>query len=123
MKREIILFLIVGAFSTVINYLTFVLLVYFDTNRLFASASGYVCGLVIGYFLNKNYSFDTKSSSHKLFYSYLFVYLLNLVISLAILKILISFSLNIYIANFLVICYTTMANFIGLKLKVFKSGI
>lgn len=122
MNREIIKFLIVGVISTILNYLSFSILFKILTiNYLISSAIGYMSGLVLGYSLNKNWTFEYKNENMKTKLQYLIVYLTNLVISLLILKILeTKFGINPMIGNVLVICYTTVANYIGIKIFVFS---
>lgn len=122
MSREIIKFLIVGGISTILNYLSFfILFKVLTVNYLTASAFGYMSGLVLGYSLNKNWTFEYKNENIKTKLKYLIVYLTNLALSLFILKVLeVKLGINPMIGNVLVICYTTIANFIGIKIFVFS---
>lgn len=124
MTREIIRFLIVGGVSTVLNYSSFfILLKLFDSNYLLSSGIGYIFGLILGYSLNKNWTFEYKNESIKTRLKYLVVYGVNLLLSLLILKGLkTNLGLNPIIGNFIVICYTTIANFVGIKIFVFNEG-
>ncbi len=124
MTREIIKFLIVGGVSTALNYSSFfILLKLFELNYLLSSGLGYIFGLVLGYSLNKNWTFEYKNESIKTKLRYVVVYGVNLLLSLLILKGLkTSIGLNPIIGNFIVICYTTIANFMGIKIFVFNEG-
>ncbi len=124
MTREIIKFLIVGGVSTALNYSSFfILLKMFELNYLLSSSIGYIFGLVLGYSLNKNWTFECKNESIKTKLRYVVVYGVNLLLSLLILKGLkTSIGLNPIIGNFIVICYTTIGNFMGIKIFVFNEG-
>ncbi len=124
MTREIIKFLIVGGVSTALNYSSFfILLKLFELNYLLSSGLGYIFGLVLGYSLNKNWTFEYKNESIKTKLRYVVVYGVNLLLSLLILKGLkTNIGLNPIIGNFIVICYTTIANFMGIKIFVFNEG-
>jgi len=64
-NKEFIRFCFVGGLSTIINYgLFFILLTYLNLNYLFSSASGYISGTIFGFFLNKKYTFKSKSKKH-----------------------------------------------------------
>lgn len=124
LNMKFIKFLIIGGTSTILNYLTFFILFQFQIfNYLLSSTTGYLTGLVFGYFLNKYWSFESKSTNHiKDAILYLSVYLTSLVVGLSVLYIAVEI-LNIHplIANIISIGITTILNFTGLKLIVFKN--
>lgn len=72
MKR----FIIVGAISTIINYCITVFLVLIKISPEYASGGGYIAGFLMGYPLNKHWSFDAKNSERfkQEFIKYFFVY-------------------------------------------------
>lgn len=116
-------FLIVGGFSTIINYLFFYLLyIFLHVNYLFASAAGFLAGVAFGYMLNKTWTFRISSPSTKgLVVKYLTVYLVSLCLGLIAIHILIAiFKVNPLLANLFAIILTTCTNFIGTRLLVFR---
>jgi putative flippase GtrA len=117
-------FLIVGGLSTILNYLCFYALINLYVDYRISSALGYISGLIFGMYLNKNWSFESQQSLLKITPSYLTVYFVSLGTSLLFLNFLVE-SLNIpeSISNIGAIGLSTVMNFIGLKLFVFKKAV
>ena len=123
MKNQLLKFLIVGLFSTIINYcLFYFLLKIANINYLISSSCGFIAGVFGGFYLNKNWTYNDKNNkSNNLLWKYFSLYLTSLLISLIFLKITVDYSgLNAEIANLLAIIITTCVNFIGTKFMVFK---
>ena len=120
LETQLTKFLIVGGFSTVVNYAVFYsLLTFFQFGYLFASGSGFVSGVLFGYLINKSWTFEVDSSE-AFFFKYLVVYLFSLSLSLAVMEVLVGyFGLAAEIANILCIVITTCTNFVGVKHVVF----
>ena len=88
---------------------------------LIASSIWYISWLILWYFLNKNYNFYLKQYNNT-FIKYILVYLTNLIVSLLILKLLVeNFSINVYSSNFLILIYSTVANYLWIKYFAFKN--
>lgn len=122
-QRQVVLFLVVGAFATAVNYLVFL----FFLNILgiwyiVSSWIGYFSGVVLGYWLNSVYTFSAKDQiSRRSLFVYIFVYTLSLCIGSVLLYILVEFlKLSPEAGNILVIFQTTTTNFLGCKYLVFK---
>jgi len=116
-------FIVTGIISTLANYSIFYLLLDFlRVNYLISSASGFLFGMIIGYFLNRNWSFQIqKKTNIEEIMKYFFVYVFSLIISLIFLKIMVDIvKINIKLANFFALILTTCTNFIGIKIIVFK---
>lgn len=116
-------FIIFGGLSTIINYSVFYLLfTSFNLAYLFASSLGYIFGLIFGYILNRKYTFSsTNTEKLKEFTSYLMIYLTSLFLSLNLLNLLVeNLNFNPLLANIFAIALSTMTNFAGCKLFVFK---
>ena len=116
-------FIVVGVGSTLVNYLIFyTLLEFLKINYLISSAFGFLFGMMIGYFLNRKWTFqmETKTTNAEII-KYFFVYAFSLILSLIFLKITVdAFKINTKIANFFALILTTFTNFIGIKMTVFK---
>jgi putative flippase GtrA len=116
-------FIVVGVGSTLVNYLIFyTLLEFLKINYLISSAFGFLFGMMIGYFLNRKWTFqmETKTTNAEII-KYFFVYAFSLILSLIFLKITVdAFKINAKIANFFALILTTFTNFIGIKMTVFK---
>ena len=123
--QRIIKFLLVGGFSTVLNYLSFVLL--FAVLRVAyipASIVVYCIGMVLGYFLNRTWSFVSESKAiSKEFVVYLVVYLFSLLLNIFILKMCVeTFNISPLIGNVVAIAASTVSNYVGCVLLVFKKN-
>lgn len=122
MKKEIFKFLVTGGICTALNYSVFyILLTALNANYLISSGTGYISGVVLGYYINRNWTFRVKEDNVFMKVKYLLIYTLNMLIGLVFLKALTELlGINPKLGNILVIGYTTVANFIGIKLFVFR---
>ena len=123
LTKEVLKFIVVGVFSTIVNYLCFYILYEFvHINYMISSASGYMLGVLAGYVLNKRWTFKSDSKSKTEIVKYYVVYLISLAISLKALELLVTgFGLDPKIAQILVIGISTVINFLGLKLFIFTT--
>jgi len=123
LSKHFLKFAIVGGFATILNYgLFFALFKLFNVNYLISSATGYISGVILGFYLNKTWTFESESKEYvPEVIKYFIVYAISLVVGLGLLKILVSY-LNIHplVANIGVIGCTTIMNFIGTKFFVFQ---
>lgn len=123
MKKQLIKFLIVGLYSTIINYFLFYFLYKIvNINYLISSSLGFIAGVFAGFYLNKNWTYNDKNNKSKtLLWRYFSLYLASLIISLIFLKVSVDYiGINAEIANLLAIVITTCVNFIGTKFLIFK---
>lgn len=125
-KYQLSRFLLVGSLSTTVNYLVFFGSAYLlDIYYILASTIGYLSGLVVGYVLNRNWTFSTSkaiSKQHHEIARYLLLNATSLVLSLLCLHLLVDWlSLPAWFSNILAIAVSTTTNFLGLKFVVFKS--
>jgi len=115
---------LVGILSTIFNYGVFVFL-YKTINVYYivSSVTGYVSGLLLGYLLNKNWTFVSQIDKSKSYIvGYITVYVLSLLSSQALLFSLVEFLfLNPLYANIFAIVLSTVLNFFGIYFFVFKS--
>lgn len=115
-------FLAVGAANTVFGLsVIFSLMYFFELNPAVSNLIGYAFGLILGYFLNKNWTFKYKDVRRKGFFLYLLVilmaYLLNIGLVYSGIK---YFLLNHYVAQIGgMILYTTVS-FVGCNRIVFR---
>jgi uridine kinase/putative flippase GtrA len=117
--KRFVRFLTVGAFATVVNFAGFLFLLRgADFDYRIASAAGFLAGVGAGYSFNKKWTFQSHAGhSVSLMTSYLGVYTISLVMSLALLEWLVRFaSLPAVLANIVCIGFTTMTNFLGTSL-------
>jgi putative flippase GtrA len=123
MKEQFLKFIIVGIFSTIINYgLFYLLLEIVNINYLISSSLGFIAGVFGGYYFNKNWTYNNKKTKSKdIALKYFLIYLGSLAISIIFLKITVKLiGINPKIGNILSIALTTCTNFFGTKFLVFK---
>lgn len=116
-------FIVVGIWSTIVNYgMFYILLEFVEINYLISSAVGFICGVFAGYGLNRRWTFKIdKEKSRIEIIKYYTVYILSLILSLLFLKFIVDIvGLDPKIANILAIGLTTCTNFVGIKIIVFK---
>ena len=112
----------VGSLSTVLNYGCFYLLrTFLGVHYTFASAVGFVSGVIFGCWLNKHWTFQIKDKDDRHLIKYSFVYLGSLILSVRVLHTAIKVTgIHPNAANIMVIGLTTCTNFLGTKLLVFN---
>ncbi len=120
-KKELIKFAIIGIFSTLYNYIAYVIIYTLFENIFLASCVGYTVGLINSYIFGKKWVFRHNTSSNKrLIISFLIVYATGCFVSSGII-----FAINrIYnahnIAWIIGTGYSIFNNFLGSKFIVFK---
>ena len=121
LKNNFIKFIIIWIISTLLNYLVFFIIYKLWILYIVASSIWYMSWLILWYFLNKNYNFYLKEY-HNTFIKYILIYSINLIISLIILSLLVEiYFINVYLSNFLILIYSTIANYLWIKYFVFKN--
>lgn len=122
-KKQFLRFILIGGFSTLVNYAIFYTLYQvFHLHYLTASSLGFLTGVLAGYTFNKNWTFESKTPPKHTWVKYLGLYLVSLMLGLGFLKGLVMLGIPPLIANVLMIGLTTCTNFIGTKVWVFKLG-
>ncbi|MCC6274983.1 MAG: GtrA family protein [Leptospiraceae bacterium] len=129
MNRELlgkfIKFLIVGGVCTLINYGIFYgLFHYIKIQYLLSSIIGYISGLLLGYFINKFWTYQVDKKAKDIFViKYMVIYMISLFVSTAFLKLLVeTLLLNPLLANIFAIGLSTIMNFVGTNFLVFRNN-
>ncbi len=123
-RLQFLRFIAVGLLSTTINYGIFSLLYgLFGFYYLIASFFGFISGVMIGYPINKYWTFGIIEQDNKIsLLKYISVYICSLILGQMFLYFFVEYlGFAILLANFFMICITTVTNFIGIKLWVFYS--
>ena len=77
--KQFLRFLLIGLESTVLNYLFFLILLYFlMVNYVASYAIGFVVGTLFGFVFNKLWTFESEREAHKEIGIYFLVYLISL---------------------------------------------
>ncbi len=116
-------FFVIGVLSTAVNYgIFFILLQLFHFYYVIAAIAGYVSGLMIGFVLNRSWTFqslETRVTREALLYGG--IYFFSLVMSMLFLRLLVSaFGFDPRFANVCAIGLSTIINFLGCKFFVFR---
>jgi len=114
---------IVGIISTIINYSVFALLYKtFELYYIFSSVMGYICGLSLGYLLNKYWTYiDQIDKTKSYIFEYFILYMISLFVSqLFLFSVVEIIFINPMYANILAIGLSTIMNFLGTNFFVFK---
>lgn len=123
--RQALKFIVVGGFSTVVNYAVFFLSYsYGQINYLLASGIGYVTGLTVGYFWNAAWTFREQADRTlvgRQTLRYVSVYSASLLMSLGLVYLLVHWlGMDPRWANIIAIGQATLTNFLGCKYYAFK---
>jgi len=121
-QKQIFKFAVVGFFTTILNYAFFYTLYdAFKVNYLISAAIGFIIGVAAGFLLNKRWTFSSKKNINSEIYYYFSVYTFTLIIGLSSLQFLVSnLNQDPKLANITAIAITSIINFIGVKIMVFK---
>lgn len=123
-RQEFQRFIVVGIVSTIVNYGFFYTIFGLSGRYILASSAGYIAGLIVGYALNRNWTFGDKKADqkNKEFLLYCIIYAGSLVFSLLFLRALVEWAhFDPIIAQVFAIGLSTLMNFIGLRFIVFRN--
>ncbi|MBL8030464.1 MAG: GtrA family protein [Candidatus Doudnabacteria bacterium] len=119
-------FCLVGILSTLVNYSIFYALFKIaDFYYLLASSLGFICGIFVSYILNRKFTFKSESQKRLIeFFKYLLVCLVSLCFSLLTLNLMVEKAhLSPLLGNLFAIGVSTVLNFTGARLIVFKAKL
>jgi putative flippase GtrA len=123
LTKKVMKFGVVGGITTMLSYGIYILLSeVLGMNYLVAQVISYLMGLVVGFFMNRNWTFSSHlEEDEKYFSRYLMVYLVSLGLSNAFLWVLVDNGIfESWFANILATGLSTATNFIGTNYIVFK---
>ncbi len=114
--------MVVGGISTVLNYAVFLLLLnVFGVNYLLATIVGFATGAILGYYLNKTWTYDASDKGHSAAITYISLYSISLLAGLGFFWMLVEkLQIPPEFGNIFVIILTTIMNFLGTKFWVFS---
>ena len=119
-KREILLFLCVGAIATLIDFFVYFVLVDFGVTNFIAKSISFLSGVLAGYLGNVNITFQDAVPRPS---RYLVVYALSLLINVSINSITYSVSGNGLMSWLLATVSSTIFNYLGLRHFVFTQKV
>lgn len=113
-------FILAGGVATLVNYTLFSLLLRMGVHYLAASASGYLSGVLISFFINRRAIFRTSHSPlGPQLLRYLGAYGLALVVQLALLELLVRLGAAAMIANAVALVVVVVVNYFVVRRFVF----
>jgi putative flippase GtrA len=123
-KKEIFRFAIVGISTVAIGYLIYRCLSYLGLNKEISNGIAYCCGVVISFFANRSWTFNSESSS-SITLRFLYLHGASLLacvfINSTAYYLLAETPFKFEIAFLFGIMTSTLMNFIGMKFFVFTS--
>jgi len=123
--KNIIYFLkfsLVGVFNTLLNYVVFIIfLLYFNIDYWISGIIGFFSGAVLGFFLNRNFTFSSKISKKKGLIKYLLIQIFCLSVHICIQIISVEFfSINKVFSQIVSIIITVFINFYLVRNLIFN---
>jgi len=121
--KQFLKFCLVGLESTILNYLFFIIFLYFILlSYTLSFAIGFITGTLFGFVFNKLWSFESERNPSKEIVVYFVVYLISLFLGMLCLRILVNqLDMKPIIANIPVLAITTLINFFGTKILAFNN--
>lgn len=124
-KRELVIFLIVGASTVLVDFITYRGLIDFQVMEVnTAKATGFLVGTLFAYFANRLWTFGQKSHKPGSAWRFSALYTstlgANVLINALALKLLADMAIAFQLAFLLATGVSASLNFLGMKLFVFK---
>lgn len=105
-------FLVAGTANTAVNYSLFVLLVYLGVHYNIALVIEYICGVCLGYILNRYWTFSSTTSNRKDFPKYVALYMASFLLNAVILNALVLLDIvGPIIGQLIGLCVATLFSF------------
>lgn len=125
-KRELIIFLMIGASTVLFDFLTYSGLTEFQVMEVgMAKTTGFLVGTLFAYFANRFWTFGQKLYAPGSIWRFLILYATtlcaNVLMNAFALKLLASMALAFQLAFLLATGASACLNFLGMKFFVFKS--
>jgi len=121
-RAEILKFLVGGSTAVFTDFIIYKLLMNFGIDRNSAKAISFVCGSIVGFIINKYWTFKSSVFSIKEIFKYTILYVVTAFINSQVNKyVMLVFKHEL----FAFLCATgvsTILNFLGQKFLIFKKG-
>ena len=119
-KKEILKFLIGGGTAVIVDFLTYKIFMILGIERTIAKTLSFICGSIVGFIINKYWTFKSSKFEIKEILKYIVLYIVTAFINSQVNKyILLLFESEM----FAFLCATgvsTILNFLGQKFLIFK---
>ena len=120
-KKEIARFFIAGLIVLLTDALIYSLFLFWLAPS-FAKAIAFACGTIVAYFINKFWTFEKNSYSHKELAKFIFLYMATMIANVGINALFLLFAYNLFIAYIMATGISASLNFIGQKFFVFNKN-
>ena len=119
--KELLRFLVGGGSAVLTDYLVYRLLLSTDMDISFAKGISFVCGSIVGFIINKYWTFESKYFKVQEIFRYVILYATTALINALVNNITLSI-IDIQIIGFLAATgVSTVLNFLGQKFFVFSN--
>ena len=119
-KKEILKFLVGGGTAVIVDFLTYKIFMILGVERTVAKTLSFICGSIVGFIINKYWTFKSSKFEIKEILKYIVLYIVTAFINSQVNKyILLLFESEM----FAFLCATgvsTILNFLGQKFLIFK---
>ena len=119
-NKQILVYFIVGLINNLLNYLTYILIIFITSKPFLSSFFGFFVGLISNFFLNRKFTFKVNVSFKSKFLKYILVQLFVLIVQLVVLKLFLIFNMDAMFAQIPAIIFSGILNYLLLKLYIFK---
>lgn len=120
-KKQLVKFILVGFFSTFINYIIFVLILNYSKSIYFSSAFGYISGILFSFHFARKWIFNSRSSKYlNSLATFLMIYLLGGLLLTITTKFFYGIGFNYNLAWLIGLSLSVINNFLGSKYIVFR---
>ena len=118
-KKEILKFLVGGGTAVIIDFLVYKILMIVGIERTIAKTISFICGSIVGFIINKYWTFKSPKFQIKEILKYTILYIITAFINSQVNK----YTLLLFGSEFFAfLCATgvsTILNFLGLKFLIF----
>jgi len=120
LEREIFTFIVVGAASTVVDLLTYSILIEFETNMDLAKTVSFVLGTTLGYLGNTKLTYPNRKTNLR---KYVLVYTSSLMVNVWTNNLVYSYWFESELSWILATMASTLLNFLGLRFFAFAEKV
>lgn len=122
--KQIVFFLIIGVATILIDYLTYMFLVFFISNIGVAKSIGFIIGSIFSFRVNRDITFNVKNHSISHLSKFTLLYFASMIINVFanffLLDLFTNSNLKVQVSFTLATFISATINFVGMKFIVFK---
>ena len=120
--KETMKFIVGGASAVLTDFTTYYLMLYLGVYVAYAKCISYILGAIVGFVINKIWTFESKKFKFEEVWKYVILYLVSALTNTLVNQFVL-YLIGIKLIAFLVATgFSTIMNFLGQKFIVFKKG-